>query len=314
MRLRHCRLGEGRARILSRAALCLALASIVGNPPGWADDPGAADALTPPASENADSVIGFTSPIRMVTLAALQPGRIGELPADEGQRIEAGEPAIHLEDSVQRRRLELAEAAANSTLEVDLARLRLEHAKRELERIEGLSSVSSVSAKELSDARTAAAATELELAQAEFKHDQAQRELDLQRAMFEQMHVCAPFSGYVAARLKQEGDSVEDREGVLTLVQLDPLVVAIDCPLEFAARVARGRSVAVEPIDGGGSARGGEVFFVSRVADPASQTFKVKIRVANADASWMAGMRVNIRLDQDSAVAAEPAASQVLGK
>ena len=36
----------------------------------------------------------------------------------------------------------------------------------------------------------------------------------------------------------------------------------------------------------------GEVLLASRIADGASQTFKVKLSVGNADLGWIAGMKV----------------------
>lgn len=312
MRFRHLR-RWGACGVL-RMLACLALAATVAERPGWAGDQTTADPFPPALAEDAGSVIGFTAPLRTVTLAALQPGRIRELPAAEGERIEAGAPAIHLDDTVQRQRMKSAQALAESTIEIDLARVRKEHASRELERIEGLAASSSVSTKELGDARTSVEATELEFQQARFKHSQDAREYGLQKAMCEQMHVRAPFTGYVSAHLKREGDSVEDREGVLTLVQLDPLVVAIDCPFEYATRVASGQTVNVKPIDGAGSPRNGEVFFASRVADAASQTFKVKIKVANTDAAWMAGMRVRVDLFDNAVAAAGTDGAQDSGK
>ncbi len=289
---------SGVTRHVLRAWVCATLVMAFAQPSGRAGDQSMSDSSPRMALAGAGTVVGFTAPFRIVTLAALHPGRIEELPVAEGESVAAGQPVILLDDTVQRRRVEIARVLAESTVEVELARVRHEHARRQLERLESLAGPSSVSTKELGDARTDVEASELEFQQARMRHEQAVQEHALQEALCAEMHVRSPFAGYVSAHLKQVGDSVEDREGVLTLVQLDPLVVALDCPLELAANVACGQEVTVRPIDGVGPVRGGEVFFVSKVGDPASQTFKIKIRVPNKGATWMAGMRVSVSLDE----------------
>ncbi len=256
-------------------------------------------ALPPPST----GVIGFTAPLRTITLAPLRTGRIAKLLVDEGEFIEGGKPAVLLDDTVQRHQVEIARAQAASTLEADLARVRMEQAAAELKRIEALARSTNASSKELADARANARAAELTWQEAVFKHEQAQRQYALQQAMLDELHLKAPFSGYVAQRHKDVGDTVEEREGVLTLVQLDPLVVMLDCPLELASVVRAGRAVRVLPLDTGLPPRTGEVYFVSRVADPASQTFKVKVRVPNADTAWVAGLRVRVDFPAPAATA-----------
>ena len=116
----------------------------------------------------------------------------------------------------------------------------------------------------------------------------------------------APFRGYISERLKEVGDTVEEREAILTVVQLDPLVVELDCALGDTPRLRAGQRVRIAPLDVSQAARVGEVYFVSKVADPASQTFKVKIWVPNADNSWAAGVRVAVDLEQVAVVREEP--------
>jgi RND family efflux transporter MFP subunit len=247
---------------------------------------------------------GFTKPYREVTLAALQTGRVAALPVEEGRYVAAGALAAKLDDTVQMQRVGIARALAESTFEIELARVRCAQAERELERLRGLRGVSTVSTKELADAEANAAAAGLELQQAHFKHAQALREFALQRALLEELHVKTPFAGYVAERLCEVGDTVEEREGILTLVQLDPLVVTIDCPLERVADLTTGQTVRLIPTDTAQPPREGEVVFVSRVADAASQTLKVKVHVPNPKAEWLAGMQVRVALDAGSQASA----------
>ncbi|MBU0639839.1 MAG: efflux RND transporter periplasmic adaptor subunit [Planctomycetes bacterium] len=250
------------------------------------------------SADAADTLTGFTAPFRTVTLAAVRTGRIQAIPLAEGTLAQSGAVAVLLDDQVQQRRVAISKALAESNLEIDLAQVRLRQAQNELERLRKIGVDAYATTKELSDAQTAVDTARVALAQAQFRHEQAQREHALQQALLDELRVRAPFPGYVAERLKEVGETVEEREGILTLVQLDPLLVTVDCALDLAAQLRPGQQVAVQPRAAPGTTRVGEVSLINRVADPASQTCKVKISVPNPDNGWIAGARVAIVLEE----------------
>jgi RND family efflux transporter MFP subunit len=250
-------------------------------------------------------VTGFTAPSRTVTLAAVCTGRIAEILAEEGAFVSNGAVVVRLDDAVQRRRVEIAAALAESSLEIDLATVHLQQTQADLTRLRGMTHLSAATTKELIDAETETRAAELNLAQAQFRQTQAARELALQKALLDDMEVRAPFAGYVTGRLREVGDTVEDRQPMMTLVQLDPLAVLLDCPIDAAADLHTGMRAELRPAAGFGPPRVGEVVFVNPVGDAASQTLRVKIHVANGDAAWKAGMRVNVNFNPEPTLAAD---------
>ena len=82
------------------------------------------------------------------------------------------------------------------------------------------------------------------------------------------------------------------------LCQLDPLHVTVDCPLSLAPVVQVGDQARVRPADRAWAPRPGTVILAHRVADGASQTFKIKLSVDNKDAGWMSGMKVTVEFLQ----------------
>lgn len=236
--------------------------------------------------------LGFTEPGRMVTVASLVMGRLAELPAAEGQVVAEGAELARLESAPEQARAALARLRAESTVNIEIAQSRVEHARVELERLRALESTSAVSKKERRDAEFALREAELELALARLERDEQGYEHDAQQALLERMTLRAPFAGYVAERSRQVGDTVEEREAVLTFVQLDPLIVTVDCPLEMTARVAPGQHYRVRPVDTRYKPRTAQVVFASEVADAASQTRRIKLTAPNADREWIAGMKV----------------------
>ncbi len=251
---------------------------------------GAGESGHPPHAE----VTGFTAPYQSVMLAAVRTGRVQSQCVAEGAATRAGDVVVRLDGAVQQRRVELAEAAAATTIDIDLAQVRLDQAQLELARLRSAERQSAATANELSTAEGAVRAAKLELAKATFQHEQALRELALERAILDEYTITAPFNGLITEHAKQVGDTVEDREGLVQIVQLDPLVVTVDCPIELAAAVKCGGEALVDGGDRFSSTRTARVIFVNPVADAASQTFKVKLHVPNQDGVWLAGMRVSV--------------------
>lgn len=277
---------DTRGGAVRAVALALFAASIA---PAAADEPRAAE---PDATE---WLPGFVTPFRTATLGVERLGRVAKLPVEEGEMVAAGDLLVGLADDVQRARAETARLKAESTLEIELARVRMEYADHELERTSSLRSDSLASAKELADARSAAESRRIEYQLALRDHEQARLDWALQQRLLDQYSIRAPFDGYVSKRLKQLGEATEEGEGVITLVQLDPLVVLLDCNLTFAHRIHEGDRLTVRPADSQWDPREGTVTFVGAAADAASQMIRVKLRVPNTDGEWLGGMKVYVR-------------------
>lgn len=294
--------GEAMRRYLSarpiRAArwlppLVFFAAIIITTPPIESQPPlGAVDPVYGP--EVRGRLIGLTTPSRQATLAAVMSARIARIHKMEGATIREGEVLVELNDAVQRARVSLAQASADSSLAVDLARAERDRAQNELKRLEALHDDSSASSKELFDARSLALMRQLELDLAVFNQAQAMRTLERERALLEDHHLRAPFAGFVVEHLKHEGETVDPLEGIVSLVGLDPLRVTVDCPLEYLAHIERGAPAGVAPIGIDRAPRVGRVTYISPVVDGGSQTVRVKVDVDNEDGAWMAGMKVAI--------------------
>lgn len=275
-------------RLTQRAASVCACAALV---------VAARDALAvgdPPPS--GPRIVAMTVPSKMATLAPVLSARIGRMEAAEGALVARGDVVVSLENSVQRSRTEMARMDAASTFEADLAHVRWRRAESEERRIAALYGANDSSPKELVDARAALEITRLEYDLAKAKRARAQVAYERERDLLAEYSLRAPFSGYVVEHLKRPGETLDPLEGVITIARLDPLQVWLDCPLDLASSIGVGDRFDVEPAARLGEPRVGTVVFASRVADGASQTFRVKVEVANADRGWMAGMKVTVDL------------------
>ncbi len=246
-------------------------------------------------------VEGITSPSQTADLASVLSARIAGVPVSEGAVVRVGEVVVVLDDKVQSTKTKLAKSAAETTLEVELADARWQHAKREWDRLVALFGDDFASSKELSDARAEFEVTRLEASLARFRRSQANLAYQREQALLDEFRLRAPFSGYVAQHLKHAGETVDPLEGIVSLVQLDPIQVQVDCPLALAPFIHRGHEVRVRPADDRWTTRNGVVTFASQVADAASQTFKVKVSVPNEDGVWLSGLRVTVDFSEGSA-------------
>lgn len=233
-------------------------------------------------------------PFQQAVVGPVMRGRIARLPVSEGSTVAAGDLLFSLADDVQRVRVRIAKAASESVLEIELATARHNKAKRDMERLVRLYGDDSASSKELSDARAASEIAELETNLARFNHQQAIRGYERELAVLEEYRARAPYPAYVAEQLRHVGDTVDENEGVIQIAQLDPLIVKIDCPFDVASTIKVGDRLIVRPAHSPGERRQGKVVLVSRVADGASQTFRVKLSVDNAGTTWASGQRVEV--------------------
>jgi RND family efflux transporter MFP subunit len=243
-------------------------------------------------------VTGITVPRQVAVLASVQLQRITRIAVTEGQEVRKGDALVVFYEDVQRARTEIARATAETMLDIDLARERMEQAGREFERLTKLSGGNFASPKEVSDAQAQAAITRLEHEIATFRHAQAVREYEREKHLLDQLTIRSPFDGFVTEVTKHVGETVQEGEKIVTVAQLDPVEVTVDCPLQLAHSVRLGQKVRVEPVETRWPAREGEIVFANRVADPASQTFKVKLVVPNQGGEWITGVKVRVGFSQ----------------
>lgn len=253
-----------------------------------------ADATPPSSRPSPTTIVGMTAPFETATLAPVQPARIAALAAPEGGLVRKGDIVVQLEERVQAARTEIAKASAETNLNIEHARARWDQAKRNLDRLQKLHGKEFASSKEMADAVSEEQVTRAEYDLAHFNQAQAVRAYQREAAMLEEFRLRAPFDGYVAAHLKRPGESINELEGVVTLAQLDPLKIVLDCPIETIGSISEGARFAVAPVDDRFSPRLGTVVFASRVADGGSQTFRVKLTVDNANAAWPSGLKIAV--------------------
>lgn len=278
-------------------AVCLAL--MVGLGPGSWDDARAAQAGW------LDCMI---QPNQIVQVGVPASGVVERLMVDRGDRVSRGQVLAQMSAGVEKAALAVAREKATQQAELSVADSAQAFARRELARASELQEQEFVSKTYLDKSRV-----ELEVArgrsdQAQERRRLAQRELELAQAQLSQRTVRAPLDAVVMERLVSAGEFV-DQKPILRLAELDPLRVEVLVPASAFGRVAVGARARIGTDLAAHSALEGVVRTVDGLIDAASNTFRVRLELANPGSTIPAGLRCRVDLGLGDPPAAATAAT-----
>lgn len=210
-----------------------------------------------------------TGPDQEVTVTAQTGGRIAELPAEKGQRVEAGArlAQVALRDRPARR----AQAEAN------LAARRKEYE----------------AARQLRDQGHRA---EINFAQAEAQLESAKAELESIEAEIADTRITAPFAGIVDGLPAEQGQMVQAGTPVAEIVALDPLTATAHLPQGAARAISPGDPARITLPNDADLQLSGEVSFVAARADPQTRTVVVEAELPNPGRRVEAGRTARLVL------------------
>ena len=210
-------------------------------------------------------VNGRTAPARIVELNAETDGRVIGVGVERGDRFDAGDVIVKLDQRDRRARLAQAEATVKQReLEFD-ARAKLK-------------GNSYVSEAQLQEAKALLATAKAELTRA--------------RLDIDYMVIRAPFAGALQDRQVEVGDFVKLGDPVAVIVDDRTLIITASIAEYEAHFVKKG---------GPGSAKlatgqtvNGTIRYIAPVANQATRTFDVELEIDNADGALRAGMTAEL--------------------
>lgn len=216
--------------------------------------------------------VGTSRARKSVMLYPAVPGEVKAVKFEAGQRVEAGDVLVQLDDREER-------------LAVELAKVRLAEAERLLRRYRRSEGSGAVTVSDLDTARTAVEAARIEL--------------DRARVALEDRRVVAPFDGVIGVTDVDPGARIDTNTAIAPLDDRDVLLVHFDVPENLIARLRLGDSVSVSPWTARGGTFTGRVVDIGSRIDPVSRTFQVRAEVENPDDRLRPGMSFRVSLDLD---------------
>ena len=223
---------------------------------------------------------GSTEPDREVTVRSETLGTVTSARVSEGQAVKAGTLLCGLD--VESRAARIAEAEAGVTS----ARLDYD-AARQLEEKGWTTSNNAAAAKAALDrAEAGLSAAKIELGKTSIR---------------------APFDGVFEDRLAERGDFLSMGAACGRVVDLDPIIVAVDATEDQLNLIRRDEAVAVGLSTG--QRVEGSIRFISSAASPETRTFRIEIQIPNEDFAIAAGLTATaqIKLGEMPALQTTPA-------
>ncbi len=232
-------------------------------------------------------------PSEIVDVGSAIPGVVEAIHVYRSDLVKKGELMVELESSVEQASLELAKFRAGLDTAIELrqesARFGYLTQKRELE----LLRKSAISLHDADRSRTETRMARLQVRQEQ--DNKAISELEYRRAemILQQRRIRSPVEGVVMERFKSVGEFVED-EPLIRVAQLNPLNVEVIVPVDYLGRIVPGMQAEVTTGLVGSGIYQATVERVDRVADAASGTYGVRLRLANPDYKIPAGLRCQL--------------------
>ena len=215
---------------------------------------------------------------------------------EEGSRVSAGQPMFQIDPEPIRARLASARAA------VDVAKARLEEARRQKDRVLPLFEQNAVSQSRRDEAVSA-----FEVAQANY--NSARAALKTAQLDLEYSDVRAPIAGLTSREMVSEGSLIstaQDASLLTTIVQVDPLYVEFSVPESEAgllrnaiAPAAKTQPPLVKVVldDSSEYPQAATLTFVDNAVDRSTGTVRVRAVLSNPEAQLIPGQFVRARVE-----------------
>ena len=234
-------------------------------------------------------------PADQVTLSVNQSGVLDSVPR-EGDRVEAGQRVILLEDELARATLAVAEKEAANDVDLRHSEIASDAARLEHEQTIQINELSqgAITLTETRRAKLGFDRSLLQIEQAKHKQAIAVLKRDETAAQLKTFYVTAPFLGTVNKVLKHKGETVRQGEPVLELVNTRRVRVEGFLDVAHRRRVTPGTAVQVEPetrADGSVAAPAtGKIVFIDSVVQPVTQQVRIWADVENTDELLLPGL------------------------
>lgn len=256
---------------LSRVAKILILSLAIGG--GFLLDLNSS-AAEPEADGVAVKIVLF--PFREAILSSMVETAVRSHKFKEGERFNAGDMLLYLNDDTFKERLIKAKSACTeSKAGVAFAEKNLVRTKDLHKR--GLQGLQDVERCEL----------ELDIANSKQMYQNANlklAELDLSAC-----HIPAPFAGRLVKKLLQEHEFVKVGQSLIQIIDDNQLLAVMHLPSSERNQVKIGESQSVQ-VDETGTSHTGTVYEIGGEIDYGSRTFEIKLLIDNRDGTLSAGM------------------------
>jgi len=234
-------------------------------------------------------------------------GIVDQLRADRGDLVKKGQVVAVLRSDVERAATEVARSRAQANAELQAALSNRQFAAQKHKRTQDLVARNFLSAHAMDEASNELRIAEQRVAQAQQQLKVWERELQMAEAQLGLRNLKSPFNGVVTERFLSLGERMEEKP-IFRIAQIDPLRVEVIVPASLFGTIKAGATATIQPDLPAIRAQTATVTLVDRVVDAASNTFRVRLSLPNADYAIPAGLRCKADFGPGPTPATAPAA------
>ena len=246
----------------------------------------------------ADVTTCIVKPKRVIQLGSPVFGVVGGVFVDRAQIVKRGDLLAKLDTTVDEAQVALDHFRASNTTQIDAAKTDLAWNTRELERRQRLAGNLFSKANEIDEMTTRIIQNRIAIRKAEADLQQAKMEAARSDAQLAIKMLRSPIDGVVTEVKLSPGEFVYEQTPIMTLAEVDPLIVDLVIPAEryrFVQLDLIGQVQLSAPVNATVSAR---VDAIDPVFDASSDTFRVRLALPNPGNAIPAGTRCSVTLPE----------------
>ena len=221
---------------------------------------------------------------------------------DRGDTVSRGAILVRLRADIERAQASVSVARASSEAELRGALAARDLALQRLERSKALLGDRFLSQQAVDQAEAEYRLAVEKVSQAQDALMVSAGETGVSRAQMAQRLIRAPFDGIITDRYAQPGERFEEKP-LLRIAAIDRLRVEVVAPSQRFGRIRVGQKALIHPDLPGQLPRPAEIVQIDQVLDPASNTFRIRLDLPNADHALPAGLRCRADFDTPAGAA-----------
>lgn len=250
----------------------------------------AAQAPEPTALPPAALLACLIQPHRVADIGSPVVGVVESVEVERGDTVRKGQVLARLRAEVERANSSVVRSRADSEADLRGAVASRDLARQKLDRARALADQNFVSGQAVEQADAEFRVARERVLQAREQLGTNAREVSSAQAQVAQRVLRAPFDGVITERYVNPGERVEDKP-LLKIAVIDQLRVEVVASSSVFGRLQTGQELAVQPDLAGAAPRRARIAQIDRVLEPASNTFRVRLDLPNADGALPAGLR-----------------------
>lgn len=252
-------------------------------------------------------ISGKVAASKEVTIVPKSGGKATEVRVEVGQKVKQGELLIALDDADIRAQIKVNEAALQvSKAGQQQAVIAYQEAQANLERMKALFAEGAISKSQLEDAENALARAAASYTpdsggtQTAAQIKQAEAQLEAARINLQNTKITSPIDGVVAAKNIEPGEMAAPGSPVLTIADMDQMVVEGNLAESEVNFAKVGDEVKVYVTSANKEHFRGYIENVSPIADPVTKAYSIKIRIENGSQLLKGGMAAEIHMTAEA--------------